>query len=130
MYSRYPNYRFSGGVRVPDNYSGNAFKPADESQGENEEAVAEVISSVSETNEGSDTRESLSDMSESAESAPVLKSVAGKPRFPSFRFNLGRIFSGGFGFEELLIIGLILLIAQSGTDDDIILLLALLLFIG
>ena len=39
-------------------------------------------------------------------------------------------FSHGLGFEELLIIGLILLISQSDTDDDVILLLALLLFVG
>ena len=40
------------------------------------------------------------------------------------------LFDINIGTEELLIIGLILLIAQNGTDDDIILLLALLLFIG
>ena len=25
MYSRYPNYRFGGGIKIPENYSGNAF---------------------------------------------------------------------------------------------------------
>jgi hypothetical protein len=35
---------------------------------------------------------------------------------------------GEFGFEELLIIGLILLLSQSDADNDILLLLALLLF--
>ncbi len=35
---------------------------------------------------------------------------------------------GNFGFEELLIIGLILLLSQSESDNDILLILALLLF--
>ena len=118
MYSRYPNYRFSGGVRIPDNYSGNAFGAPDEPPEEGERPEESVA--VSEELE----------QSESRESAEVVKACREKPRFPSFRFNLGSIFSGGFGFEELLIIGLILLIAQGGADDDIILLLALLLFIG
>ncbi|MBO5416574.1 MAG: hypothetical protein J6A83_08110 [Clostridia bacterium] len=130
MYSRYPNYRFSGGVRVPDNYSGNAFKPtppegesesATESESVAEAAVAESVAVSATESASTDSRE---------DTAAVFKPEKGKVKFPSFNFNLGKIFSGGFGFEELLIIGLILLIAQNGTDDDIILLLALLLFIG
>ena len=39
-------------------------------------------------------------------------------------------FSHGIGFDELLIIGLILLLARSGQDSDMILWLALLLFCG
>ena len=52
------------------------------------------------------------------------------PRPRPFGFNVGKLFSGGIGVEELLIIGLILLIAQSENNEDIIVLLALLLFIG
>ncbi len=40
----------------------------------------------------------------------------------------GRRDDGEFGFEELLIIGLILLLSQSESDNDVLLILALLLF--
>jgi hypothetical protein len=39
-------------------------------------------------------------------------------------------FSHGIGFDELLLLGLVLLLAQSGKDGDMILWLALLLFCG
>ena len=39
-------------------------------------------------------------------------------------------FSHGLGFDELLIIGLIILLSHSGQDSDLILWLALLLFCG
>ena len=46
--------------------------------------------------------------------------------------NLGRAFplSHGFGFDEILIIGLIFLLANNDRDSDLILWLALLLFCG
>ncbi len=131
MYSRYPNYRFSGGVKVPDNYSGNAFKPSDTP----EEEIVGTDSSLSHSETVSESEED-SALAVAAESKAEPESVETFKRggkgiaFPNFKFNIGRIFSGGFGFEELLIIGLILLISQNGADDDIILLLALLLFIG
>jgi hypothetical protein len=39
-------------------------------------------------------------------------------------------FAHGFGFDELLILGLILLLAHNDHDPDILLLLGLLLFCG
>ncbi|NLW74570.1 MAG: hypothetical protein GX057_06765 [Clostridiales bacterium] len=42
--------------------------------------------------------------------------------------GFGKHGEGEFGFEELLLIGLILLLSQSDADNDILLLLALLLF--
>ena len=121
MYSRYPNYRFSSGVKLPENYSGNAFKTSDGGEAEGVREVAEEISVEKEIE-----REVAED-----ESVPAVKVGSKGLHFPGFKFDIGRIFSGGFGFEEILIIGLILLISQNGKgDDDIILLLALLLFIG
>lgn len=127
MYSRYPNYRFSGGVRVPENYSGNAFSASEDKDDKiiesdlTEEAPktpTETVSEAAAEGRGDETAETFK---------PVQKGF----RLPGFKFDIGKIFSGGFGFEELLIIGLILLISQNGKgDDDIILLLALLLFIG
>lgn len=118
MYSRYPNYRFSGGVRIPDNYSGNAF-------GASEDTPQELEEERGREEERAEVSAPLE-----AKSSEVFKAEKERTGFPSFGFKFGRLFSGGFGFEELLIIGLILLIAQGGADDDIILLLVLLLFIG
>ena len=127
MYSRYPNYRFSSGVKIPDNYSGNAFKQTESEAETSFEAVDAV-----ETAEAKDESALVSAVADTEDSAEALPTSAPprRPLFGGFKFNVGRIFSGGIGFEELLIIGLILLIAQSDTDDDMILLLALLLFIG
>ena len=125
MYSRYPNYRFSGGMRVPENYSGNAFKPSEE---EVEEAPSEA--DAPSPPQTLSSAKSFPEESSSAESAEVFKPSDKKFKLPGFNLNIGRLFSGGFGIEELLIIGIILLISKNNTDDDIILLLALLLFIG
>ena len=124
MYSRYPNYRFGGGIKIPENYSGNAFSdPPAEST---EQGMAEDSSQ--------DTTEiveaptlSAPDESESVNAALLHR----KKRLPfGFNFNFGRLFSGGFGFEEILLIAIILLVSQNDTGDDLILFLALLLFVG
>lgn len=55
------------------------------------------------------------------------------PSVPALRLgNLGVSFpfSHGIGFEELLILGLILLLSQNGEERDVVLILALLLFCG
>ena len=81
--------------------------------------------------EKADTPEKA-DVREEKESAECSAKVQKKGLFPkaNFGFNIGKLFSGGFGFEELLLIGLILLVAQNDSNDDIIILLALLLFIS
>ena len=132
MYSRYPNYRFSGGVRVPENYSGNAFSPAEE--GKKEIVIEEIPAEESAEQPATETVATPSTDTESKENAEESREVF-RPnkkgiRFPGFGFDIGRIFSGRFGFEELLLIALILLISQNGADDDIILMLAILLFVG
>ena len=121
MYSRYPNYRFSGAMRVPDNYSGNAFN-ASESSSINEEREL--------PREEAPPIESVAEQPSEPETVEASKPIDKKFRLPAFNLDIGRLFSGKFGIEELLIIGLILLISKNDTDDDIILLLALLLFIG
>jgi hypothetical protein len=125
MYSRYPNYRFSGGMRLPENYSGNAFKPSEE---ENEEKTSEADHIPPSAFVSADS--ALGKEADVKESTEVFKANDKKFKLPGFNLNVGRIFSGGFGIEELLIIGIILLLSKNDTDDDIILLLALLLFIG
>ena len=142
MYSRYPNYRFAGGVRLPENYSGNAFVQAGKDNEETAEKVSaeqtEASLDASETREESvpsvadrKIRENREEADDSERMAEVMKPLQKRVRRPAFKFDIGRIFSGGFGFEELLIIALILVISQGESEDDIIvLLLALLLFIG
>ncbi len=125
MYSRYPNYRFANGVRVPDNYSGNAFIQTSRDNDEKEEIKQETEPEAEERV----PERGLIEIN--AEAEPKTVPVAKKIKLPEFNFGLGKIFSGKFGFEELLLIGLIFLVTQSeNNDDDTILLLLLLLFIS
>ena len=128
MYTRYQNYRFGSKVRVPENYSGNAFSsdPASENPEDKDDVVEKEApppsSEAIQVDRASDGAEESAEVS-------VIKQNDKRIRLPSFKFDAGRLFSGGFGSEELLIIALILLISQGDNDDDIVLLLALLLFI-
>ena len=120
MYSRYPNYRFSGGVKIPDNYSGNAFKQIQTEPRAEEISAAEVSQESEPEIETARTEES--------DRAVPSAVPSHRPLLGGLKFNFGRIFSGGIGFEEILIIGMILLLMQDNSDDDIILLLLLILF--
>jgi hypothetical protein len=104
-------------MRVPENYSGNAFSPVSDNEKEeeklqNEEANVNIDSSLSDD-----------------EAIPIA--ATDKSRQPAFKFDLGRFFptNRSFGMEEFLIIALILLLAQNDTDDDTLIFLILLLFI-
>lgn len=118
MYSRYPNYRFGGGIKIPENYSGNAFS----------EPTAEVLQG-SEMPDGEKIE--IETTKEAADESVSASLIERKRRLPfGFDFKLGRLFSGGFGFEELLLIAIILLVSQNDSGDELILFLALLLFVG
>ena len=118
-YEGYPQ-----GFALPENYSGNAFR---ESRGAIVDDIEEESVGVEELTEDTQTAENASE--------PTCKTFeedhkkGGLLSRTGFGFNLGNLF-GSIGFEELLIIGLILLIAQNENNEDIIVLLALLLFIG
>ena len=125
MYARQgPQGRFPRNLHVPQNYSGNAFRRDDPIPEEPLEQETKETVSLQE--------EPLS--STEATSAHEATKVTGR-LFPSpgFKLDLGHFFKGkhgfGIGFEEILIIGLILLVAQGDTADDLIFLLLLLLFI-
>ena len=71
---------------------------------------------------------------ESATLSPTMQENAPvhKPTPPRLFGNLGSAFpfSHGLGFEELLILGIILLLSQNEGESDAVLLLGLLLFCG
>ena len=128
MYARQPpEAHFSRTVRVPRNYSGNAFR--------NENAIKEqnIPDELPPVSEVSDGGVPSSEQSVSLQEDAVSPTSAGKGILsPGFRLDLGRFLhrdKGGFGFEELLIVGLIFLLSQSETKDDLVFLLLLLLFV-
>lgn len=109
MYVRPQNYKYPSGMRLPENYAGNAFRDTNESIEIKAEESPEPQSAPAE---------------ESKETAALL------PHKEGFGLRLGSIFGDrGFGNEELLILGLILLLADGEGCDDLILFLALLFFI-
>ena len=122
MYSRYPNYRF-GGIKIPENYSGSAF-----AEPPPREAVREAATDVEPSAESIDR---IAETDTAVSSTPTLPPKRERAASPlGFRFDLGRIFSGGIGFEELLILAVILLVSQQEGQKDLIFLLLILLFVG
>ena len=143
-YTRYDNYPQT--IKVPKNYSGNAFGDSFLRENRDMQDVAEQISDKKEQpfvkHEDLLVEEKLAEKTE-AQSSAVEDSASNKeseecsvaPKKRSlfgnvgFGFDLGKLF-GGFGFEELLILGLIFLMMQNEGNEDIILLLILLFFIN
>ena len=115
MYARPSGYRYpSQSLRVPDNYSGNTFRENRQDE-EPPEVREEETASVP-----------INDDPQNAMSEAAAASKRG------FGLRLGSIFgkNGGIGTEELLILALILLLADSDEGfDDLILFLVLLFFI-
>lgn len=141
MYTRSPQGRFPRDLRVPKNYAGNAFSATlHEKESQNplfiDENISEYIPdeqeiSKSETQAPLRAEENTDEKSEENSEKSEAKET-GLFSFPKFDIGLGKLFSRGginIGFEEILILGLILLIANERKGDDLILLLILLLFI-
>ncbi len=121
MYNSRPRYqRYTSEISVPENYSGNAFRDEPAEKEEKNESVDNEIADVPKK------VEEKSDEELAVMSAPQKK----RGRGASFGLDISRLFKGGIGFEELLILGLILLVSQDDGNDDVVLLLALLLFVG
>ncbi|MBE6550433.1 MAG: hypothetical protein E7670_08420 [Ruminococcaceae bacterium] len=141
MYARSGQGRFPRDLRVPKNYAGNAFRasPAenetkepifiDENTDEHQAPIQEAI--AQETKET--LKEEANDTKEAEQTEEKRETrQTGLFSFPKLDIGLGKLFSRGglsLGFEELLLLGLILLIANEGKGDDLILLLILLLFV-
>lgn len=129
MYTR-PQGRFPREMRIPGNYSGNALRgyATDAEPSAKEEAAFPTAEgtpvSVPPLSAENATE---NDKKEKAESVVSADARRGLPF--GFRFGAKGGLLGGIGFEELLLIGLILLLAEEGENDDLILLFVLLLFI-
>ena len=120
MYVRPPSYRYPPSVRVPDNYSGNAFR---------EQETPPLLTQIEEP-ESEETQIQEEPGAAQEISEPTQASLTSAHRFG---LRLGSIFGkkSGIGTEELLIIALILLLSDNDGEgfDDLILFLALLFFI-
>ena len=107
MYAR-PDGRkaYPKSISVPQNYSGNAFTPKEPPPNENDEVESEV--------------ETKSEPA--SEPAAAIRPLHEEKRtlFP---------FPGIGGNDDLLLLGLILLLSQDGFGDDILPILLLILFL-
>ena len=106
MYSRFPRHS-ERPLQIPEHYSGCAFSESEPIKPSPPEPPPPTPHDDAPT-----------------EAPPP------KPRLelPSLFGNSMSLLGGGLNFEELLLIGLILLLARSEQDSDVILWLALLLF--
>lgn len=135
MYSRGPNERES--IRIPNNYSGNAFRstytdmspPAEEAEEElpqkhdDENILPVVCEEPTHTHVPPNKGSSHNGTSIFSSLVPSLSASSNFP------------FGHGIGSEELFILGIMLLIYMSGDegnpiDSELLLLLCILLFSG
>lgn len=127
MYYRSQGYRYPRDMRVPINYSGNAFLES-KSNNEDKEPIELAASSAPQNDAEQET--------EHHESSPDLlteaannEAEASAPTSIFKGFGSNSLFGGRIGSEELLILALVFLLSDADTDSDIIWLLLLLLFI-
>ena len=122
MYYRSQGYRYPRDMRIPINYSGNAFSESNQDKENESDASSEDIIAP----QDSPTVEQSQDESASIrlEEMP-LPSEEPKATPASL---LGGAF-GKIGTEELLLLALVFLLSDNDSESDIIWLLLLLLFI-
>jgi hypothetical protein len=121
MYYRPQGYRYPQNIRVPINYSGNAFSEDDSNTEKEPDTDSEnfVENSII-TNENESQTEDTSNEPEATSTIGEAKST------PASLF--GSAFDK-IGAEELLILALVFLLSDNDSENDIIWLLLLLLFI-
>ena len=120
MYTRSPTPLGNRNVRIPRNYSGNAFAVSQDLPKEDPPPAKEACP-VSKEKE--DVPVSTPDQVPNPQNAAPASKL-----LPLFGGRGGKLF-GSFGTEELLILGLILLLMGNEGNDDLLLLLVLLLLI-
>ncbi len=135
MYTRVPSGRMPRGMRVPENYSGNAFRSSESTPPTTAPPRKEIPLASPMPAPEPPTELPVLEMPPQEETTAAPTDDMPVHATPS-PFGLRLPFQGLFrssglhiGFEELLLIGLILMISQEGKNDDLIWLLLLLLFI-
>lgn len=136
MYSRYQN-RSDQPIQIPEHYGGSAFAPPPSHR---EPPIKPHPHPVDAARPSPPPKKTpplpppapLSPSTPPSDRVPENADILPPSPQKGFSEVLGGAFpfSHGIGSEELLLLGLILLVAQSGKDPDVILWLALLLFCG
>lgn len=121
MYYRPQGYRPPRDMRIPINYSGNAFIEHDSSAENEPETYSEAPT------ENSVLLDAEVKETEDISDAPDKPLIVEEPKSAPSSL-LGNVF-GKIGTEELLIIALVFLLSDNDSENDIIWLLLLLLFI-
>ena len=146
MYSR-ANNRSDQPIRIPEHYSGCAFSGAksDGSPKKEEHFTPHRYPEAAKPTPPKPTKEDHSTLDSPQKikfaaplpvPVPIPPSKEKPPIAPQpFQGLFGSVgtafpFSHGLGFDEILIIGLILLLGRTSQDSDVVLWLALLLFCG
>ena len=115
MYSRQGDVRHTNRVNIPANYGGSFFAPSADVGLPSPEEKPEETPAAS---------------SESQETLTPVGAAPTKEEHPTGLFGLFGKGNGGVGYEELLILGLALLISRNEAKDDLAFLLLLLLFVN
>lgn len=132
MYYRSQGYRYPRDMRIPINYSGNAFTS---SSAESEESL---IIEQKDSNNSTDSAaydsttieqaENLEETPSADEESPIIDEPKASKASILGSLTSSSIFSK-IGGEELLILALVFLLSDNDTENDIIWLLLILLFI-
>ena len=121
MYSRFPK-RPEHPIRIPEHYSGCAFSEAEPKE-------PDIDIPLSPAPQDPPDGESFAPSPPPPPNNPP--EAPPKPPHSELSSLFGgslSLFQGGLNFEELLLIGLIILLSRTEQDSDVILWLALLLF--
>ena len=145
MYSRYHNPDGKA-VQLPDNYSGCAFTPQKSAFSEPKAMPREHFTPPPDARRveiakptilNTPLKEEAQEVPKEPKTAPTEdRPTSAPPPSPppalGFLGSLGKHFppASGLGFEELLLLGLIVLLSQTDQSSDVVLWLALLLFCG
>lgn len=150
MYSRYHNHSATP-IQIPENYSGSAFsdrRPPEVEEKKNDPPLRIDVAKPTPVEKSQapgmappkpillpPPREEAEKRPPSASESPAHDEKDRLTLPPTLQSLFGARehtfpFSHGIGFDELLILGLILVLSRSGQENDLILWLVLLLFCG
>lgn len=115
MYYRTQGYPYQRNMSLPPNYGGNAFSDGSPSEENLQDANSAQIEDFKPSEQPTKAEELQKSDSKEAVSAGSLR--------------LSSLLNGKIGAEELLLLAVIFLLADSQGNDDILWLLVLLLFI-